>query len=585
MASSDEISITGEYIPDEVIIKLRDISEFPGQERQYRQTIARLNRAGIYPELENHNTYVIREDMLRNPRAVLNRWKNHEFIEYAEPNYIMESFLTPNDPYYNAQAEVLTFIGAQNGWDIITSGGPIVAVIDGGFASSHQDLPKFHATHAVQNGVLFNTPSKPPNQYHGLHVTGVLGAIGNNGTGVAGINWDAKLMLINADNASGDLTSANCSTGIIWAADNGAKIINMSWGTRSVSSSIESAVNYAYNKGCVLVAATGNDGLATATWPARYSNVIGVGSTSNGNTRVLSSAYGTGLDVVASGTYITTDISGYGSVTGTSFASPQVAGLASLMWALKPELRNVEVINYIKGGAGRFNDPTTFGVFINNEIAYGCINIRRTLEMVQAHVYKPKPTGNGSVTINNWTYHSLPSNPVIVSSTNGTAGLTILYTGRLSTEYSGSVQPSNAGDYTLTVTFPENNDYAGFEVSVNFSIGKAIPPVQTPRPASVVLKPDLKLSDVILPSGWSWNMPATPIETTGTKKYTATYQHIPASSNYHSIQRTISFTVRSQSSTSNKNIALFILAGGAVIALVSIGAVVITRINAKRRSG
>jgi len=166
--------------------------------------------------------------------------------------------------------------------------------------------------------------------------------------------------------------------GIRYAADNGANVINLSLGTESSSSVLKNAIDYAYGKGCVIVAAAGNSGTRSVHYPAAYPNVIGVGNTSNGTTKVSSSSYGPGLDVMAIGTYLTTATSGgYASATGTSFASPQVAGLCALLLSVNPNLTQEEITQYIINGCTDMVDTGW-----DEQTGWGFVNFQKTIEIL-----------------------------------------------------------------------------------------------------------------------------------------------------------------------------------------------------------
>lgn len=377
VSAADDIKEGGKFL-DQIIIKFYDISMFPGNEKQYRDEVEKVLKDGL--DVVTDNVYVVNaEDLSKNPNALLNKYKNSKFIEYAEPNYIAEVEEVPNDTNYKSQSAVLNALNAPNGWSIVNSGSALIAVVDTGVAN-HTDLPKAQNGYSAVSALVYGNDTKG----HGTQVSGVVGAITNNGIGVAGINWKANILPVKVDDAAGVLSIANIAKGIMWAADNGAKIINLSLGSQSDSVTLKNAVDYAYKKGCAIFAASGNEGVSGVSYPARYSNVLAVGSSTNGTSRASISNYGAGLDVVGIGTYYTTTASGgYAIVSGTSFASPQAAALAALMLELDPTLTNDQIYSLIRQGAkplgGGYNDQT----------GYGLIDIGKTLSLVSESV---KPT-------------------------------------------------------------------------------------------------------------------------------------------------------------------------------------------------
>ena len=364
---------------DEIIIKFFDKSQFAGKEKQYDDEVAKVLKDGL--SVVTDNVYVVKAaDLSKNPNAVLNRYKNSQFIEYVEPNYTADFEAAPNDPNYTTLKALLTALNAQAGWDIVTGGGPIVAVVDSGVAV-HPDLPGLLPGYSAVAGLSPNNDTMG----HGTGVAGTIGALGNNGLGTVGMNWNASILPVKVDDASGVLSVANIAKGIIWAADNGAKIINLSLGTATDSVTLKNAIDYAYNKGCAIFAATGNDGKNSIYYPARYADVMAVGATGNATTRDPISSYGTGMGVVAITSYNTTTATkGYQNMSGTSFSSPQVAGLASLILALNPKLTNEDVYSYIQQGA----KPLLGGY--NIETGYGVIDMGNTLRLVKGNTTPPK---------------------------------------------------------------------------------------------------------------------------------------------------------------------------------------------------
>ena len=369
--------LEAERVLNEIIVKFVDPADIlPSEEKQYLREIEKVQKIGFVEAL---GFYIIKvDDLERNPNAVMNRLKNNRFIEYVEPNYILNFSYVPNDTNYNSQAASLNLINASAGWEIATGKkGKVVTVVvvDSGVAP-HTDFPAQSNGYAAVSSQAYNNDRVG----HGTGVAGVISAIGDNGYGIAGLNWNTNLVSSKVDDASGATSVANVVLAITWAADNGAKVINISLGLTSDSTILRKAIDYAYGKGCVIVAGTGNDGKNTVLFPANYSNVLAVGAVNSAGTGKESwSNYGPEIDVVAAGYVYTTQKSGgFANVSGTSFSTPQVSGLASLILSIYPDATNEEVYSLIRQGA------KPLGGGYNEQTGYGLIDVEKTLKLASA---------------------------------------------------------------------------------------------------------------------------------------------------------------------------------------------------------
>ena len=295
-------------------------------------------------------------------------YQRNPHVQYAEPDYIASVLDTPNDPYLGYQWNMAK-VQASGAWEITTgSAGVAVAILDTGIDLSHPDLQG-----KVVASVNFSDSSTASDvNGHGTHVAGIVGAATNNGQGVAGLGYSTTLMNVKVMGDNGTGGDSWIAQGIVWAADHGAKVINMSLGAPFYSSTLEDAVNYAWSKGVVVVAAAGNEGSNTPFYPAAYTNVIAVASTDMFDKLAPLSDYGDWVDVAAPGgnIYSTLPNNNYASLSGTSMASPHVAGLAGLVFTrvtdsnanglLNDEVRsciqqNADDIGVAGIGSGRIN--------------------------------------------------------------------------------------------------------------------------------------------------------------------------------------------------------------------------------------
>ncbi len=283
-------------------------------------------------------------------KAKAKEYEDDPNVEFAEVNGIYEAVQTANDPraaeqwqYNNTQYTTANkgdidayeaWNGSTTAWDGGTTGSSSVgiAVLDTGIKEDHEDLQG-----KVTKRANYTTSSTNSDvQGHGTHVAGSAAALTNNAKGVAGTCPGCTLHNVKVLGDTGSGYYDWISKGITWAADNGANVINMSLGGSTDSSSIRTAVDYARSKGVVVVAAAGNDNTSTQFYPAAYTNVIAVGATDKTDAKASFSNYGSSwVDVAAPGVSIlsTTAGGGYGLKSGTSMASPHVAGEAGLIWS------------------------------------------------------------------------------------------------------------------------------------------------------------------------------------------------------------------------------------------------------------
>ena len=376
---SSQAAPPSESVPDEILIKFK-----PGVGEVAKDNIIKAHGLEIKETIPGIEVALAKVPQQAKDRLIEALNKNPN-IEYAEPNFIVEAQLTPNDTYFPNQW-ALPKISAPQGWDISTgSQSAVIAVLDTGIDTAHEDLL----------GKYLDSPT-PDDNGHGTLVSGVAAAASNNGKGVAGVCWLCPILSVKILNSTGSGTNWNLDHGIIYAADNGAKVINMSLGASCFSTDIAScpqdvqnAVNYAWNKGVVLVAASGNSGSTQPVWPAALNNVVAVGMTDPTDTRNSNSTYGPWLDVVAPGSGVLTTRNGgsYGTASGTSLASPHVAALAGLIFSANSGLTNTQVVDIITSTADDLG-PTGR----DDEYGWGRINVAKALEKATNTTPQPTPT-------------------------------------------------------------------------------------------------------------------------------------------------------------------------------------------------
>lgn len=289
-------------------------------------------------------------------------------VRFAEPDYILYTAFTPNDTYWANQWGPKK-IRCDVAWNYGQGdAGTVIAIVDTGINYNHPDLnDKYVGGYDYHNG-----DSNPMDDNgHGTHCAGIAAAETNNATGIAGVGFNCKLMAVKVLGSNGSGTLTNVASGINYATNNGAKVINLSLGSTSSSSTLQSAVDNAWNNGVVVCCAAGNNGNTTMFYPAAYTNAIAVASTDSNDARSSFSNYGASwVDVAAPGnTIYSTYGSGYANLSGTSMASPHVAGAAALLYSKIGGARSNATATQVR------NLLESTAVYVGSWVAKGRIDI------------------------------------------------------------------------------------------------------------------------------------------------------------------------------------------------------------------
>ena len=313
---------------------------------------------------------------------------------------------TPNDTYYG-YAWHLPKIGAPVAWDFSMGAGVTVAVVDAGVDAAHPDL----AGRLVPG---WNTASDSADTSdltgHGTRVAGVIGAATDNATGVAGLTWDSAIMPMRVtDSPDGVAYGTEIVAAIVWAADNGARVANLAY-SMPTNGSIAAAAEYMRSLGGVVVMPSGNDGLYFPN--ADVSSVILVSATDSGDLVTTWSNTGTNIDLSAPGASIVTTNKGggYTSTSGTSYASPMVAGVAALVIAANPSLSADEIEQILEDSAVDLGAPGYDGSY-----GHGRVDADAAVQMALAWVPATVDEEAPSVSIDSPAAGSLVEGTVTVA--------------------------------------------------------------------------------------------------------------------------------------------------------------------------
>jgi subtilisin family serine protease len=324
-------------------------------------------------------------------------------VEYVEPNRYRETCAVPNDPSYPSQWG-LAKINCPAAWDRTTGSPSItVAVIDTGVDLDHPELAPLivAGTDMVDLGPNPTPPAgfrfegdfqgrdnNPQDEVgHGTHVAGTIACLSNNGVGVAGVTWSCHIMpvrvlarIVNISNPAdvrGTGSSADIAAGIRWAVDNGARVMNLSLGGPSDTQVERDAIAYAIAHGVVVVAAMGNSyqqGNPTS-YPGAYPNVVAVGAIDQSDHRAAFSQTGPHIDISGPGVGVLSTVwnNGYTTMSGTSMATPHVAGVAALVLSCNPSLTGAQVADILRQTARPLRDNPTDPI-PNNNYGFGCVD-------------------------------------------------------------------------------------------------------------------------------------------------------------------------------------------------------------------
>ena len=288
-------------------------------------------RAQYIPQI---NVYVVELPSSANERAVINALRRSAHLKFAELDQVFEPSQAPNDPYFG-NAWHLPKIGAPTAWDTSVGQGVTIAILDSGVDGTHPDL----APQMVPGWNFYDNNNITNDVYgHGTEVAGTAAAAGNNATGVAAVTWRAKIMPLRVTDTQGYGYTSMIAQGLVWAADHGARVANISFLGVAGDLAVLNAAQYMRNKGGIVVVAGGNTGGALNYAPSDV--VTAVSATDSNDARTSWSSYGDYIDVAAPGVGIwtTTRGGGYAGFSGTSASSPVVAGTYALMIAANPSL-------------------------------------------------------------------------------------------------------------------------------------------------------------------------------------------------------------------------------------------------------
>ncbi len=473
---------TEKYVPQQVLVKLKREAQSAAAGASLRQTLratVRRSFPSIAAELWEIQGLSVADAVAQ--------FRSDSRFEYIEPNYRVYAIrsvheskaglaaaLVPNDPQFTrlwglhntgqTGGAVDADIDAAEAWEIETGKNVVVGIIDTGIDWQHPDLAQNIWTNPGEipnNGIdddrngyiddvrgwdFYNNDNSPfDGDGHGTHVAGTVAAVGNNGIGVTGVSWSAKLMALKFLSDNGLGATADALSAIEYAVRNGAQITNNSWGGDEFSQALYDAIAAAGQAGLLFIASAGNDGANNdlfPKYPSNYdlNNIIAVAATNHSDQLASFSNYGrVSVDLGAPGDEILSTVPGNGYVlaSGTSMAAPHVAGAASLILSRVPALTQVQVKDLIM----RTTDPLPG--LQGRTVSGGRLNVHQALILAEPDSIPPAAINNLSINISKSNSIALTW---IASGDDGNNGRAAQYDLRYATT------PITAGNFTQART-------------------------------------------------------------------------------------------------------------------------------------
>lgn len=323
---------------------------------------------------------------------VLEKLKRDRRFKAAELDRLVEPAQTVTDPAFN-NSWALPKIQAPTAWDLATGDGVTIAILDTGVDSTHPDL----AANMIPGWNIYSNNEDTSDVYgHGTKVAGAAAAAANNGTGSVGVAWNARILPVRISMPDGRAYLSDIARGIYWAADNGAKVANLSYGGVD-SITVQSAANYMRSKGGVVVMSAGNSGTLNSFPPSEA--IVVASATDRNDARASWSSYGPYVDVAAPGVsiYTTTRGGGYAYVSGTSFSSPIVAATTALLFSINPDLAPADIDQILVTASEDLGDPGFDQIFGNGRInaanAVNAAHTRLSADQIAPAISIASPTG------------------------------------------------------------------------------------------------------------------------------------------------------------------------------------------------
>ncbi|MFH1182200.1 MAG: S8 family serine peptidase [Candidatus Woesearchaeota archaeon] len=498
-----------QYAPDHLIVKYRSAEYSTASEK-------------LFHEKELSGIALVELPKGADVIKAAKEYRKMPDVEYAEPDYILTAFIVPNDASFSEQQDEYAAVALETAWNITTgSRDVVIAIIDTGVDWDHPDLSANIWNNTAEiagnsvdddgNGYVddvrgydfVSSPSdcdsgddcstrdnNPMDRHgHGTHVAGIAAAVANNSIGVAGACWNCTIMPIragyNGTDGLGHLTASDVALAIVYAANNSADIISMSFGGTNNVLILQDAIEFAASKGSILVAAAGNSYSEAKFYPAAYDSVISVAGTDNSDAKYANSQYGSWVDLAAPALdiYSTYFDDTYDTLSGTSMAAPMVAGVIGLMKSYDSSLDSALALQ-ILNSTGRV--LSNFGAPGLNMVR---INATAALQLPTAAVLATRSNISGILLINS-SVNAIAQIISVNASILNSAGIAVSlipslgsgtnHSGYWNVSFNTSLIPD--GNYNLSINATNALNISGISEYVSIAIDNTKPNVSTVIP-------------------------------------------------------------------------------------------------------
>jgi len=527
-----------DFVPGRLLVKFKS-----GVSDLHAATVIANNSGQQTERIDDIDVRILSFPANANVRAIQERLSNLPEVQFAEVDrYTHVCGVTPNDPWYAVWQPQLPQINAPAAWSL-TTGSPsvIIGILDTGVEVAHPDL----APNALPGWNTYSNSSDITDTYgHGSRVAGVACAASNNGIGVASVAWNCKFIPVKVTDSSGNATYSALASGVLYALNHGARVVNMSF-QLTQDSTLDSALSKLQAAGGVAVAAAGNYGTNDGFPANPY--VITVSGVNGDDTLSQYSSYGNDVDLSAPiNAYSTNQANNYTSVSGTSFSAPMVAGAAALVISANPSLTSSQVEHILESSAddkGALGWDPYFGygrLNVGNAVAQALGTVPADTTPPTVAITTPTNGSTASSTVN--VFASASDNNVLDHVGFFVDGVQVASCTSSPYSFNWDTTTCTNGSHSIkAVAVDAANNSASSTISVTVSNGDTIPPtisLLSPPSSSGSVTLTANASDNVGVASVTFTVDGTQIANDVASPYTATWNTTTAANGNHTVTAT-----------------------------------------------